>query len=293
MIKQCLYSIVRFLPDRAAGVKAKVDKTDNDDDDDKQDGDGEEDGLYRDGEEDDDEPEGDDDEDGQSGASIKLEPKSQACLKSLNLAVVYVDAVLVLSHFVGNQKNKSIDVNINIRVLRLPYPRKDEPMLSWKSLLNNDRYFPGKPSPSAKEIIEFLKSRSDDDNQTSSQNMTDHQKPSKKVQKSSKSPVSTEVSPESVTAELGDLRCNIRDLDLDMDTFTTKINKAVDSLTEMEFSDMTSMKYIHSIIRDLKSAKCLYPDKLEMSWEIWRLCHSLVMKDTHCNTMINRGNQSR
>ena len=112
MIKQCLYSIVRFLPDRAAGVKAKVDKTDNDDDDDKQDGDGEEDGLYRDGEEDDDELEGDDDEEGQSCASIKLEPKSQACLKSLNLAVVYVDAVLVLSHFVGNQKtNQSMSTS--------------------------------------------------------------------------------------------------------------------------------------------------------------------------------------
>ena len=74
--KKCLYSIISFLPDRAAGIQAKVDKktNDNDNDNDKQD---------RDDEEDEDELEGDHESDlvGQGSASIKLEPKSQACLR--------------------------------------------------------------------------------------------------------------------------------------------------------------------------------------------------------------------
>jgi hypothetical protein len=160
-IKRCLHSIVRFLPDRVAGIKAKVDnKTDDDDDDDERDGHDEEDGLYRDDdEEEEDELEGDVESDlvGQS-ASIKLEPKLQACLRSLNLAVVYVNAILVLSHFVKNQNSNDVDVNININILLLPYPSKDVSMLSWKTLLQHEAYFPGKPSPSAQEIVEFLES---------------------------------------------------------------------------------------------------------------------------------------
>ena len=95
-IKKCLYSIIGLLPDRAAGIQAKVDKkTDDDDDDnDQRDKDDEEDGLYRD-DEDEDELEGDQELDsvGQGSASIKLEPKLQACLRLLNLAVVFIYAI--------------------------------------------------------------------------------------------------------------------------------------------------------------------------------------------------------
>ena len=41
----------------------------------------------------------------------------------------------------------------------LPFPRKDQSMLPWKMLLQHETYFPGKPSPSAKEIVKFLESR--------------------------------------------------------------------------------------------------------------------------------------
>ena len=316
-IKRCLYSIVKFLPDRAAGVKAKVDnKTDDDDDDDKHDedededggykddedeleGDEEEDGGYKDDEEDEGGLEGDEEEDeeGPSGASIKLDPKPQACLKSLNLAVVYIDAILVLSKFV---KNSAVDVKIKITVLQLIHPRKVESMLPWKALLQNETYFPGKPSPSAEEIVEFLESRSNTDNQMSSQDTTDNQKSSKKggksrkkVQKSSKLNASNEVSPESVTAELGDLRRNIRESNLEMDTFTTKIDKVVDSLTKLEFSHATpgSMKYIQSIIKQLKSAKGLYMDKLEIDVEIDEIMEMLrtLADNTRLERMLQKG----
>ena len=117
-------------------------------------------------------------------ASIKLEPKSQACLRSLNLAVVFIDAILVLSHFVKTQNLSSVNVTINIKILLLPCPSKDQSMLPWKTLLQHETYFPGKPS---QEIVEFLESRvSSTGNERSSQNTTDSQKSSKKGQKSSK-----------------------------------------------------------------------------------------------------------
>ena len=124
---------------------------------------------------------------GQGSASIKLEPKSQACLRSLNLAVVFIDAILVLSHFVKTQNLSSVDVTINIKILLLPCPSKDQSMFSWKTLLQNETYFPGKHSPFAKEIVEFLESQVlSTGNERSSQNMTDNQKLSKKGQKLSK-----------------------------------------------------------------------------------------------------------
>ena len=95
-----------------------MDNDDNDNDQRDRD-DEEEDGLYRDDEEDEDELEGDHELDlvGQGSASIKLEPKSQACLRSLNLAVVFINAILVLSHFVKTQNLLSVDVTINIKIL--------------------------------------------------------------------------------------------------------------------------------------------------------------------------------
>ena len=178
VIKKCLNSIIGFLPDRVAGIQAKVDKKmDDDDDNDQQD---------RDDEEDEDELEGDHKSDsvGQGSASIKLEPKSQACLRSLNLAVVFIDAILVLSRFIKTQNLLSVNVTINIKILLLPCPSKDRSMLPWKTLLQHETYFPGKPSPSAKEIVEFLESWvSSTGNERSSQNTTDNQKSSKKGQK--------------------------------------------------------------------------------------------------------------
>ena len=170
---------------------------DNDDDIDQRDRDDEEDEL-----------EGDHESDsvGQGSASIKLEPKSQACLRSLNLAVVFIDAILVLSRFIKTQNLLSVNVTINIKILLLPCPSKAQLMLPWKTLLQHETYFPGKPSPSAKEIVEFLESWvSSIGNERSSQKMTDNQKSSKKSRKSNKFPVSTEVSPKSVTAELAGL----------------------------------------------------------------------------------------
>jgi hypothetical protein len=258
-IKRCLYSVVGFLPDRAAGVKAKVDnKTD---DDDRRDRDEEEDGLHRDYEdEDEDELEGNDESNsvGQGSASNNLQPKSQACLRSLNLGVVYIDAILVLSHFVTS---RNIEINISLNVLLLPYPNQsknsdsDSDMLPWKTLLRHDTYFPGKPSPSANSIVEFLESQtSSTGNQRS--NTTDDQKlskkgqtSSKKSQKSNKLPVSTEVSPESVAEELRSLR-----LVPESTIITSKIDQAISSLSTLQFGDTTpgSKKYIDAIIRRVK-----------------------------------------
>lgn len=289
-IKRCFHSIVRFLPDRTAGVKAKVgNKTDDDDDDDEDDereGDDEGDRLYRDEEEDEDELDRDDDSDvvERGSASLELHPKSQACLRSLNLGVIYFDAVLVLSHFVKKQTKPGIDIeqqdatkpvdfNINIEVLEIPCQSKDVRMLSWKTLLQHETYFPGKPSPSAKEIIEFLELRaSSTGNQRSSQNTTDNQmsgrKSSKMSQKSKKIPVSTEVSPESVLGTLVGLRRDIHDLE--EDTFNSKIDKAVSLISTLQFGDTSPglTKYIGSIKNKLELAKGTYLNKLDLKDEI-------------------------
>jgi hypothetical protein len=265
-IKKCLDSIVRFLPDRAAGVKAKVDNETNDDDDVGHD----EDGLYSDDEEEEEEEESqlegvDKDSAGRGSGSIKLEPKSQACLRLLTLGVVYFDAILVLSHYVKTQNSKLFDIDINIQVLLLPYPAKDVSMLSWRTLLQHETYFPGKPSPSATEIVEFLELQtSSTDNQRSTRITTDNQKSIKKGQKSSKSqnksraPVSTVVSPESVIAKLADLRRDIHNLK--EGTFISEIDNAIDSLTTLQFGDVTpgSMTYIDNIVKKLDIAKGLY-----------------------------------
>ena len=279
-VKRCLYSISGFLPDRAAGIKAKDDnKTDDDDDDgderdrdDKEDElcsdeDEDEDGLYRD--DNGDELERDDESDAveQGSASIELDPKSQACLRSLNLGVVYFDAILVLSHFVKRQESEQNfpgGVNISIKVLVMPDSSKDSAMLSWKTLLQHETYFPGKPSPSAKEIVAFLESRASSiGNQRLSQNTTDNQKLSKKGQKSKKIPVLTGVSPESVLATLAVLRHDINDLN--KDTFDTKIDEAVSSMMTLQYDDTSSgsTKYIRSIIQKLALAKTTHLNKVD------------------------------
>jgi hypothetical protein len=286
-IKRCLYSIVGFLPDRAAGIKTKVDNT-TDDDDDERDGDDEEDGLR----DDEDELEGDEsDSVGQGSPSVELEPKSQACLRSLNLGVVYIDAILVLHAFVKDQKSIPVDVNIDIKVLRLP-KSKDISMLPWKTLLQNEMYFPGKPSPSAKEIVDFLELRasSTGNQRMSSKNTTDNQMSSKKRQKSKESPVSTEVSPESVLEMLGKLHRDIHNLE--EDKFTTEIERAVVSLENLEYS--TTLGYIQSIIIRLKSAKDLYPfypNKLDMKDEINYIMGMLrtLAENTRLERMLQKG----
>jgi hypothetical protein len=299
-IKKCVSSIVEYLPDRAAGIKAKVDNK-TEDDDDEQDRDEEEDGLYREYEEDEDELEGDDESDsvGLGSASINLDPKSQACLRSLNLGIVYIDAILVLSHFIKNQISNSVDVNISIQVLVLPCPTKDTSMLSWKTLLQHETYFPGKPSPSAKDIVDFLESRaSSTGNQRSSQNATYDQKSSKKGQKLSKKNqksfklvTSTQVKPESVRTEVAGLRCDIHNLN--EDTFSTKIDRAIDLLRTLEYGDTTpgSAKFIHNITNKLKSTKGLYPNKPDLINEIDEIMEMLrtLADNSKLERMLRKG----
>ena len=127
---------------------------------------------------------------GQGSASIKfeLEPKLQACLRLLNLAVVYVDAILVLSRFVKKiSKSANVSININISVLHLPPLSKDMRMLPWKTLLQHQTYFPAKLEPSVKDIVEFLELwASSTGNQRSSQN-TNNQSRARRVKSRRKS----------------------------------------------------------------------------------------------------------
>ena len=106
-----------------------------------------------------------------------------------------------------------------------------------------------------------------------------------------KFPVSTKVSPESVTAELAGLQCNIHDLN--KETFTTKIDQAINLLTTLQFGDTTpgSTKYIHSIINRLKLAKGLYPNKLEMKDEIDGIMEMLrtLADNTRLERMLRKG----
>ena len=96
----------------------------------------------------------------------------------------------------------------------------------------------------------------------------------------------TEVSPKSVTAELAGLQCDIHDLN--KETFTTKIDQAIDSLTTLQFGDMTpgSTMHIHNIINRLKPAKGLYPNKLEMKDEINGIME--MLKTLVDNTRLER-----
>ena len=257
-IKKCLHSIVGFLPDRAAGLKAEAyDKTGDSDDDD-----------------DDELPEADDEADdeadgelvGQDSGPIKVqfEPKSQACMRSLNLTVAYFDALLVLSHFVKIQNSNSVNIDIDVKILLLPHLGNDTRMLPWKTLLQHETYFPGKPSPSAKEIIEFLKPPESIMNTTGEQKSSKKgQKPSKKSQKSSKKSqksskkgdMLTEVCPESIANELSILHRGINNSNID--AFTAKITQTIDSLKTLHYGDATpgSSQYINSIINKLDSIK--------------------------------------
>ena len=249
-----------FLPDRA--VKPKVEKKiDDDDDDDERDRNDEEDGLFRCDEEEEDELEGD------GNASLKLEPKSQACLRLLNLGVVYIDAILVLSDFI--KKKNSDHIKINISILRLPCRSNDKAivsMLPWRTLLQHETYFPGKPYPSAKDILDFLESRASST--------------SKKSQKS------TEVSPESVKEDLAGLR-----LIHDSNIFTSKIDQAINLLTTLQDSDTATpglAKCIQSIIGMLKG---LYPDKVDMNYEIDEIAKKLktLSDNTKLERMLRKG----
>ena len=257
-IKRCLHSVDWFLPDRA--VKPKVEKK-TDDDDDERDRNDEEDGLFRCDEEEEDELEGD------GNASLKLEPKSQACLRLLNLGVVYIDAILVLSDFI--KKKNSDHIKINISILRLPCRSNDKAivsMLPWRTLLQHETYFPGKPYPSAKDILDFLESRASST--------------SKKSQKS------TEVSPESVKEDLAGLR-----LIHDSNIFTSKIDQAINLLTTLQDSDTATpglAKCIQSIIGMLKG---LYPDKVNMNYEIDEIAKKLktLSDNTKLERMLRKG----
>ena len=232
-IKRCLYTIIEFLPDRMAGLKK--DNVDNEVGDDERDRDEEDDDRE-------DELEEDDESDlvGQDSlrASIDLSPKLRACSKLLNLGVVYIDAILVLSGFV---KKQSEPVKINVQVLLAPFQNKDAmPMLPWKTLLQHETYFPGKPDPSAKNIVKFLELQA-------SSTASGHQKSSK----SQKLPVSTD-SPETITANLRRWRD-----ESGANTLTAKIEQTIVSLTSLQFGDTTTT-YIQKIIKKLNSIKQLY-----------------------------------
>jgi hypothetical protein len=294
-IKKCLHSVVGFLPDRAAGLSAKADDR-TDDDELREMSDGEDDEVD---DEVDDEADGevDDEADGDlvpghdSGAiKIQLDPKSQACMKSLNLVVVYFDALLVLSRFVKNENSRSVNVKINIKVLLLPCPSKDTRMLPWRMLLEHETYFPGKPSPSAKQIIEFLEplessTKATDDQESSQQSQKaskKSQKASKKSQKASKKMSDnqkssgkksqkkpTEVCPESIAGNLASLQ---RDTNADIKTFTDQITQAIDSLKTLHYGDATpgSIPYIDKIIKRLQSIKnslAIYPSSMSDMYE--------------------------
>ena len=101
----------------------------------------------------------------------------------------------------------------------------------------------------------------------------------------------TKVSPESVTAELAGLQHDIHDLN--KETFTTKIDQAIDSLMMLQFGDTTpgSTYYIHSIINRLKLAKGLYLNKLEMKDEIDGIMEMLrtLVDHTRLERMLWKG----
>ena len=289
-IKKCLYTIAMFLPDRGAVVKAAVDnKTDDDDDDDERDEDDddeldrdEEDELYADveGSEDDSELKRYGEYDAVEHGS-RTSIKSQSCLKSLNLVVVFFDAILVLQQFVAKQRKESIDVNINIKVLLLP-KSQEESMLPWKTLIQHKSYFPGKPEPTPKEIIEFLELRaSSTGNQRSSQNTTDNEKSNKNGQKSSKKDQKSskknrhepaEVSPETVTAKLVMLHGEIDKLnsaDSIREIVGTVVSSVVSSMNMLQYELPGSAKYTKGIVDKLQSlASGIYKEKGDLKTEI-------------------------
>jgi hypothetical protein len=297
-IKRCLHSIAKLLPDRAAGVK--VDDDEKDGDDDKRVGDEdewemgeEENGLYRD-HEGEDGLEGDDESDAvdlEEGSTIT--GKSQACLKSLNLVVVYIDAILVLSKFVKAQKLESDFFKINIKILLLPCHRKnDESMLSWKTLLQHEKYFPGKPSPSAKHIVDFLEVLSGARSQRSDQITTVDQKSSKKVQKSKRNPVLTESSPEFVLWMLEDLRRDA--VGSKNDIFHVKIGKVASAMLTLQYTLVGSAKYINLINNKLSllATEGVYDDDdLEKMKEIDGIMNMLrtLADNTKLERMLQKG----
>ena len=275
VIKRCLYSIVGLLP----AARPKVEK-ETDGDDDEWARDDEEDGLYRGDEEEANELEG------VGNAYLELEPKSQACLRSLNLGVIYFDAIMVLSRFVKKQNSNDIPVtvNININVLRLPHPNEGNRgnrvrMLPWKTLLRHETYFPGKPSPSAEEIVEFLELLA---SSTGNEN-----------QKSNKFSLSTVVSPKSVRQSVAKLRRHKHDLN--NDTITTEIDQAIESLKKIRDTATQTpglTKYIQNIIAKLELAKDLYPAKaLDINDEIDEIVEMLktLADNTKLKKMLQKG----
>jgi hypothetical protein len=278
-IKRFLHNIARFLPDRAAGVDDDGDDDMDDDGDD--DMDEEEDGLHSDDEGKDDELEGPGDGELDAVEQDDTMIKSHACWKSLNLGVVYIDAIWVLSKFVRTHKAISENFNISIKVLQQPCPKNSELMLSWKTLLQHETYFPGKPSPSAEEIVEFLEKFSGTRNQMSSQSTTVDQKSSKMGQKSKKNPVLTKSSPESVLMMLGALRRDIAN-----DTFDTKIKDVTRSMETLQYISAGSAKHISRIVDKLNLLATGYLDIQDKTNEI-----DSVMKMVRTladNTMLER-----
>jgi hypothetical protein len=284
-IRKCLHAIARFLSDRAAGVKAAVDNK-TDDNDDELDRKEEEEELYGNVEGDEDELERDGEHDvmEHGGASVK----SQSCLKLLNLGIVYFDAILVLQQFVLKQRNDSVNVNINIKVLLLPQSQQ-ESMLPWKTLIQHKTYFPGKPSPSSDQILQFLMSRA---SSTGSQNTTDNEKPSKKDQKSSKKDQKSskkdqksskkdqksskkdqhgpdEVNPESVSAKLRTLQYDLGSGAKSFSDVVGFVNSTVSSMEMLQYASPGSAKYIKRIIDKLQLlASGVYTDKEDLKTEI-------------------------
>jgi hypothetical protein len=73
--------------------------------------------------------------------------------------VIYFDAVQVLVRFVMDHSSPTSSLNIDVQVLSQSDPGMDTPMLPWKQLLLNERYFPAALWPrssSVTDIIEFL-----------------------------------------------------------------------------------------------------------------------------------------
>ena len=293
-VKKCLQTIVTVLPDRvASGLKPKFDDEDGPNElegGDDLDGD---DGLEL------DELELDELEedcalepDGSQPIKVQLKPKSQAFMKLLNMAVIYFDAILRLSHFVKDQ-NRTTNVKISAKILLMPTMKQDERMLPWETLLQHETYFPGKPSPSAKEILDFLKpipiTTNVDDTSTKLDKRSQQsgkksgkkdQQSGKKSQQSGKKgqpldkkslqqptsknrqkPIS--VTPAGIAQDLAKLQHTDNS-----DAFSEKIDSVIHLMETLRYGDAApgSMTYVHSIVKKLQSVKntpIYCPDKTD------------------------------
>jgi len=205
-IKKHLQVIENFLPDRTDLVK----KEDNDDE------------------------EGSDNEEGEES------PKWMTCRNWLELVVLHFDAIQDLAYFV-KKRRPTPNFNLNMRVLSPDHPNAK--MLTWRKLLESEKYFPKRPGPTAQDLINFL-------DPPKSESESKSKSKSKGKNKESEA--------QSVTAE--DVVTSLRALcDGQLDNQDAR-NKAVDDITNnmQRLTNCTSPGsgvYIQTIAEELKLFK--------------------------------------